>query len=75
MKNIKNIVFATLITFFAVSCKKQATTEVKEVATTKTEAFRHRGDGPIRHRYFGGGQAHSAGSRQARHHCGPSRAG
>ena len=37
MKNIKNIVFATLITLFAVSCKKQATTEVKEVATTKTE--------------------------------------
>lgn len=37
MKNIKNIVFATLITLFAVSCKKQATTEVKEVTTTKTE--------------------------------------
>jgi Cu+-exporting ATPase len=37
MKNIKNIAFAIVITIFTVSCKKEATPETKEVATTKTE--------------------------------------
>lgn len=37
MKNIKNIAFAIAITLFAVSCKKEATPETKEVATAKTE--------------------------------------
>lgn len=37
MKNIKNIAFAIAITLFAVSCKKETTSETKEVATTKTE--------------------------------------
>ena len=37
MKNIKNIPFAIAITFFATSCKKEATLETKEVATAKTE--------------------------------------
>ena len=37
MKNIKNIAFAALITLFAGSCKKEATTEVKKVTLTKTE--------------------------------------
>lgn len=35
MKNIHNIVFATLIVLLTVSCKKETAT--KEVATTKTE--------------------------------------
>jgi Cu+-exporting ATPase len=37
MKNIKNIAFAVVITLFAVSCKKEASPETKEVATAKTE--------------------------------------
>jgi Cu+-exporting ATPase len=37
MKNIKNIAFAIAITLFAVSCKKETTSETKEVATAKTE--------------------------------------
>jgi Cu+-exporting ATPase len=37
MKNIKNIAFAIAITLFAVSCKKETTSETNEVATAKTE--------------------------------------
>lgn len=37
MKNLKNIAFATILTLSTIGCKKEATAEVKEVATTKTE--------------------------------------
>jgi len=37
MKNFKNIALATFITLFTISCKKEASTETKEVASTKTE--------------------------------------
>lgn len=37
MKNNMKIVVAIVITFFAISCKKEATTENKEVTTPKTE--------------------------------------
>ena len=37
MKNIKNIAFAAIVALFAVSCKKEATSETKEGAITKTE--------------------------------------
>ena len=37
MKNIRNIAFIALIAIFALSCKEEATSEVKENATVKTE--------------------------------------
>lgn len=37
MKKFKNIALATFITLITVSCKKEASTEIKEVASTKTE--------------------------------------
>jgi Cu+-exporting ATPase len=37
MKNIQNIAIATIIVFFSVSCKKEASVETKEVTKTKTE--------------------------------------
>lgn len=37
MKKIKNIALATFITLITVSCKKEASTATKEVASTKTE--------------------------------------
>ena len=37
MKNIQNIAIATIIVFFSVSCKKEASVETKEVTKAKTE--------------------------------------
>ena len=37
MKNIKNIAIATIIVFFSVSCKKEASVETKDVTKAKTE--------------------------------------
>jgi Cu+-exporting ATPase len=37
MKKFKNIALATFITLITVSCKKEASTATKEVASTKTE--------------------------------------
>lgn len=37
MKKFKNIALATCITLITISCKKEASTETKEIASTKTE--------------------------------------
>ena len=37
MKKFKNIALATFITLITVSCKKEASTATKEIASTKTE--------------------------------------
>lgn len=39
MKNIKKIAFVALIAIFAVSCKEESTSELKENATVKTEVL------------------------------------
>lgn len=37
MKYLKNIAFATLITLFVISCKKQDSEKTQEISTQKTE--------------------------------------
>ena len=39
MKNIRNMAFIALIAIFAVSCKQEATSEVKEGTAVKTEVL------------------------------------